>query len=236
MSEAQPVRGTHCVHPRARHLELWDAPVRGRSLFAQRDASSYAELVTEVALAAAARHDAPRIFLAGGDPRRREVDEVLRRSGATVDLADDPLFVGEPAARAILARHPRTLAVDAGQTSLKIVAGERRWRAPRPERATGPRAFVDWIATFVRAEEPLDAWLIALPCQLEGGRGLSCSYFDTLDLAELAVLSSAPLSFCSDAELAAHSAILHWARLGVPPHGLVLTMGHGLGAAWVVPP
>lgn len=236
MIEAQPARATHCVHPRARHLELWDALVRGRSLFAQRDSPSYAELVAEVALAAAALHEAPRIFLAGGDPRRAEVDEVLTRSGATVDLADDPLFVVEPAARANLAGHRRTLAIDAGQTSLKIVAGERRWRAPRPEQGRGQRAFVDWIAEVVRSEEPLDAWLVALPCQIEGGRGLACSYFDALDLAELAALSSAPLFFCSDAELAAHTAVLQWSRLGVPSCGLVLTMGHGLGAAWVAPP
>lgn len=237
MSGAGTPPVAHVAHPRVRHLELWDALVRGRPLFDQRDAPTYPELVAEVTLQAAARHRASRVFLAGGDPRLRDVERLLRRSGSTsIQIADDPVFVAEPAARELLAPHARTLAIDAGQTSLKIFTRGTRLRVARPAGCVGADAFLAWLGEIVRAQGPLDAWLVGLPCEIDGAHGRACSYFDALDLADLAALCQAPLAVTSDAELAAHSAILGWSTRDEPPSGLVLTLGHGLGAALVLPP
>ncbi len=216
------------VHPRVQHLELWDAPVAGTTLFAARKEARFAALVAEVARANAS--GVSTVFLAGGDPRLCEVESALALRGFEVVSARDPVFIGEVGARAIGPRSCRTLCVDCGQTSIKLSVAEHRSRYERSPEWQGAPGFSRGIAALVHAAPRHDAVVLGLPCEIVGREGRASSYFESLPLAALAAELACPVSLLSDAELAAHGAMVERPS---PAPMLVLTLGFGVGAAMV---
>lgn len=222
------------VHPRIGHLELWDAETAGEPLFSRREAPDYAARVAEVLareLDARAAAGPPRVLLAGGDPRARDVVTALAQRGVAAALLEDPMFAPLEAAAAILGARDGALVVDAGQTGLKVRFGGRTSRVERACGVNDAEGFLSSLRALLATCVGFDRWLVALPSEIADDTAIGSSYFRALPLATIAALSDAPLSVSTDAELAA------WAAL---PHAgsdcaLVATLGHGLGAAWIGP-
>ncbi len=142
---------------------------------------------------------------------------------------------------------PFLLCADVGQTSVKLHDGEQVLRLERDfaraplidrvhpaERRAARASTLDFLAECLAPARgrPL---LLALPCELDdAGVAGGCSYCwedgDTALVPELAErVAPSQLSVLNDAELAAVAA----AADGERGPTLVLTVGHGVGAAWL---
>lgn len=156
------------------------------------------------------------------------------------------------------------LAVDVGQTSLKVCSARGSWRVERDLERAPLRHDVDeasalearrrtraFVSEVVAAHGPCDALLVALPSELlaEGRLG-PCTYAWGDDDAWLTAVAEragagARLAIANDAELAgaawldvrtaAPAAASAPAAPGESAATLVLTAGYGIGAALVEP-
>lgn len=221
-------------------LELWDAMVDGRTLFERRaEATFYESLVR--ALPFAARE----VALLGGGLDLRRAEAAFRASAFELVFGDgDPAF----AART-LAEETRGIVVDAGQTSVKAAAAAKTTRIERAGRdaltslvveAIEEVALTDSVAAVDVAESGYDL-LLAVPCELRGsGPDLAlgpCSYEiegDAFGMVEAIARQTRvwlrSVRIVNDAVMAAY-AVRHRHLVAGPL--LVLTIGHGVGAARV---
>lgn len=200
-------------------LELWDAQIDGASLFARRAQPDFFDSLARVAETVACSDVA---LLGGGVDPARARPAFAARGLALAFLSDDPFFAAE-AGRAFA-----DAVVDVGQTSVKAVGPKGRRRFPRAE------PFVASIAEAITAVGG-DAVLVALPCAIEGDVLGESSYPTGGSVhdfvAELRARTRRDrIEVVNDAVLAAR---------GVPRpergRRLVLTVGHGVGAAVIAP-
>jgi hypothetical protein len=198
-------------------LEIWDAPVRGRTLFEWQPEAQFPQALAEVVDGLREQHAFRHIHLLGGNAGRPGVAQALN---ATV--GEEPIFA---AARAGARLAPAC--ADVGQTAIKLVARGSTWLRPRED----SRGFV---AEALAGLGP-GPCLLALPCALEDDLSLtSCSYGwaagDLLPLLEAANLDSENALIVNDAELAAVAAMSD-PQVPATIRTLVLTLGFGVGAA-----
>lgn len=191
------------------HLELWDALVDGRSLFAWRDDPSFpARLAATVTalkdgeLATASRATFPlacralgRVWLAGGDPR---LGACAAACSLPTQIGAYGAFAGVIGGLSVLGSR-RGVVVDLGQTAAKVA---QPGRAPRRVERGG----VSWHELLREAlaacEEAPDQLVLGLPCQIFAENAGPCSYFDALSWDELATVLPCATTVFSDAELA----------------------------------
>lgn len=219
------------------HLELWDAIQDGRTLAEWRDHPGYpGRLAGAVAALCdgslptasgfcfpAACRSIASVWLCGGDARTSELAACLRLP-AQVD--PDGLFAAVRAGRGLLDEDG--VVVDLGQTSAKVWSAAHGYR--RVERQG--RDFAALLAATVADESP-SSLVLALPCEIFADALGPCSYFGGLALSTLSALLPCPTLVANDADLAAASTIE--ARGASRETMLVLTLGHGVGGALVVP-
>lgn len=199
-------------------LEIWDATVHGATLFAQRAAPSFFESLAEVA----ARLDCADVALCGGGVDVVRAREAFAARGLDVAwVSDDPFF----AADAALAY--ADVVVDAGQTSLKAIGPLGRKRLPRAA-DDSLTAFTASIATAVASVGGGARVIVALPCTIDAGHLGDSSYPTRGPVSAFIAALGREAEVVNDAVLAARA---------VPPPArgrrLVLTVGHGVGAAMV---
>lgn len=215
-------------------LELWDAVVDGRTLFERRAEPSFYEALAR----AVAGHDigraAARVAIVGGGADRVRAGEAFR---ATLAIVDDDPFLAASSARALA-----DAVVDAGQTSIKAIGPRGRVRVERRGATFGsdlPRPIARLLEAVVEGGSPIDV-VLALPCtvtEIEGRILLGESSYPTQGdaqalverLVELSATPIASVRLVNDAVLAARAV-----RTRLPPSSertLVLTIGHGVGAA-----
>ena len=213
-------------------------------------AQSVVTLLTLLRLGRARRHHVPEplaalpfahVVLAGGGP----VDAVayaLVEAGFDATIAADPLWIAARGGGWLLEHHlgvaERGLVVDVGQTSVKRFwhkLRERIERPPTPSRA----AMVAWLGQVLKTDVRPWGIVLALPAEIDAKLQVgACTWpwpegdGDLVDeILVAADLSGVPTLVLNDAELAALSVKL----AGAPPASLVLTLGLGVGAAFVNP-
>lgn len=195
-----------------------------------------------------------RVVLAGGADLGTTL-AALRARGLDAEVAPDPAWIAEPGGRALLHALAANegAVIDVGQTALKL--GDRDGRARRqrdlneipleldardPDQAPLYRArTVEFIASTLRARARPDALVMGLPCEIGDDLYVAgCSYpwpagDATLiaDILRSAGLERIPCLVLNDAELAALSVDLICAA---HERTLVLTLGLGLGAAYLI--
>ncbi len=161
---------------------------------------------------------------------------------------------GRALAREVLGVVDNVLVVDVGQTSVKWFFNDRGGRVLRPAQATievearlngtldiARAAAVEFIgaaisSSFMNMKKP-DSLVLALPCEIDDDLAVAgCSYAwpagdpDVIvDVLARAGLSDVPAVVINDAELAAVSV----QEAGALPGTLVLTIGMGLGGAFI---
>lgn len=228
-----------------RPLELWDAVVSGRTLFAWQMDPSFPLRVVE----AIARFNASLVYIAGGRDDLVAIADAVRSSGrrCLVDAAGP--YAGVRGAERLAGAG--VLGVDIGQTSIKAWHGERRVRHARdwsrlPLEVPGmspeelQRGEDNLVSAMAEALGELSAdartAVIAVPAEVDSACAIHGSSYPyrspnrTL-AARLAALTGADdVILCNDAELVAHSAA---AVIDAP--ALVLTFGWGVGAAELMP-
>lgn len=234
-------------------VELWDVLDTGKTLFARRDeASFFASLASAVVAARAGtamREIGERVpslawdtvAIAGGGVDEPRARAAFQAAGVDVALiSTDVMFAVEGARALVRAIDPLAVVVDAGQTAVKASGPGGSVVRPRPsvddlagEIAAAIRATADMTTSFV---------LLALPCEVTtrpSGLTLGASTYATegdgallvAEIARRAALPSARIAAVNDAVLAAQ-VVAH--RLANPESCLVLTVGHGVGAAWIL--
>lgn len=171
---------------------------------------------------ALAREGLDAVVLCGGGAR------AIARAFPGAPIAPDPFFAARAAAD--LAGEPDLVAIDAGQTSLKIAHGARERRHERGADSSPLAPLLDAALAGVRPGAPL---LLALPCALDDEcRPGPCTYPDVAEVLAQLARRPGPSFVVNDAELAAYAA--RRAGLVAPgTRGLVLTIGFGVGAAAV---
>jgi hypothetical protein len=202
-----------------RPLEIWNAEVRGRTLFDWQTSEHFPQVLAEVVQGLRAEYRFEHVHLLGGAALRPFVAEALR---ATV--AEDPVFA---AARAGAELAPAC--ADVGQTAIKLVMQGREWLRPRNQQ----RPAVDFIAGALA--ELSGPCLLALPCVLEDDLKLTdCSYDwladDLRPMLRKAGLDDERALIMNDAELAAVASMSD-PQVPLDKRTLVLTLGFGVGAA-----
>lgn len=207
-------------------LEIWDAVVDGRSLFARRADPDFFDALAGVAAERRRAHAFADVALVGGGVDVPRAHAAFAARGLPLAVVSaDPFYVVRGA------RARADVVVDVGQTSIKVVGPRGYERHPRAEdrdRAAFARAIGAAIRT---ASDAADARvLLALPCAVEGGRLGESSYPTAGDVAPLlaAIGHAGPIDVVNDAVLAAEV-------VGADRRRLVLTVGHGVGAALVAP-
>lgn len=208
-------------------IELWDAVVDGRSLFERRaDSDFYEALVRAIP-------DEPRaVALVGGALDRTSAMSAFARKDRPLALVDDdPFFAASGAASD---RAP--IVIDAGQTSVKAVGPGGRARLSR----AGDVALAALVASALdEVAGPAVDVLLAVPCAVSVDRGaiaLGASSYPVRgdarafadDVTRRARTKLRSIALTNDAVLAAHVAR---GRLRASEPALVLTIGHGVGAA-----
>jgi len=245
--------------PRVVPLEVWDLVIDGVPLYAVDRGAGFGavlgraveQMVDGVAVSESwpafpeACREIRRVVLVGG-----AAHEVVWGGRVPAVFARDAERWAERGGRAILARAgKRGLVVDLGQSRLKV-SGARRWvlardleRIPisgRPVDGRGRAALIEFVAAALReaaAEEPPEALVLALPCEIgEDGAVGTCSYPweagepIVREILIRAGLYEVPGWLLNDAELAGLGVAEDAPGDGVT---LVLTLGFGVGAALV---
>jgi hypothetical protein len=146
----------------------------------------------------------------------------------------------------VLCPGPDTLVLDLGQTSLKASLDQRQARLPRgPDTRPGLRdSLCAGIAALgVAADRPPRAVVVALPCSLDDDGVPGSSTYTALegdrdlvaDVLARTGLSDVPALVLNDAELAALAASATCPAETATNLTLVLTIGHGVGGAVLLP-
>jgi hypothetical protein len=200
-------------------LEIWNAEIRGRTLFDWQPSNEFPQVLAEVVDDLRHQYRFQHVHLLGGAARRPFVAEALR---ATV--AEEPVFAAARAGAELAAS-----CADVGQTAIKLVMNGRQWLHPRDQ----SRPAIDFIAGALA--ELTGPCLLALPCVLEDDLKLTdCSYDwsagDLRPLLRKAGLDEEKALIMNDAELAA-VASMNDPRVPRKKRTLVLTLGFGVGAA-----
>ena len=200
-----------------------------------------------------------QVVVAGGGA----VDDVVKALGRVVPAiaAADPVWIGECGGRALLqatgADVATGLTVDVGQTSIKRFWRGQRTRLARdfqripldmnartPDvRLPARRATVAFMSSALVITTTPTAVVLALPCEIDDQlRVAGCSYPwddddttlipEVLTMAGLADVDVSVLVL-NDAELAAAGVAASSASWSGDAATLVLTVGMGLGAAWL---
>lgn len=237
-------------------VELWDVLRAGRTLFARRDEPSFFASLAVAALAArkgdAVREAGERlaalpwatVAIAGGGVDEAMARDAFAAAGADVALlSTDAMFAARGALPLARAVDPSAVVVDAGQTAVK--AAGPRGTVVRPRLPAGD--FIDEVAWALRAtsDATTSFVLLALPCEVaprSGAIALGASTYPTegdgavlsAEILRRAGLPHARAALVNDAVLAAQVVSSSLAA-GALPLGrcLVLTVGHGVGAAFV---
>jgi len=195
------------------------------------------------------------VHLAGGGANRPALVSTLGAQRLNATVAGDPVFGSARAGQRLL-KGTQVLCADVGQTSVKLARGDWTWRVER-DLVQAPRIDDVWPAGRSEARDSTigfltraiatgantaDALVLALPCEVtDDGACLASSYCweapDAGLLDELVLgLGFRPdaVGVLNDAELAAVAATGD----DRVPRGetiLVLTVGHGVGAALLDP-
>lgn len=207
-------------------LEIWDAVVDGRSLFARRADPDFFDALAGVAAEQRRAHAFADVALVGGGVDVPRAHAAFAGRGLPLAVVSaDPFYV-------VRGAHPRAdVVIDVGQTSIKAIGPrghERRPRADDRDRAAFARSIGEAIAAV--SARPDARVLVALPCAVDGGRLGPSSYPTEGDLGDLvdALGHAGRIDVINDAVLAAEV-------VGAQQRRLVLTVGHGVGAALVAP-
>jgi hypothetical protein len=254
----QGVRRYH--PPGVRALEVWDAVIDGAPLYLLPQPAlpaALVELVHQLRAGVARRWREraalPQLrierVLLGGGGATEETRAALVQAGVEAELHPDPVWIGEAGGRVL---SPGGAVLELGQTSVKYSDADGRVRVQRPlarvplesesrmlDRAWLRTQTLQFLAGAARGRRRPEALVLAMPCELTDDlRVAGCSYPWTdgdpqliADLLALAGLASVPTRVLNDAELAAVAA---QQRHG--PHTLVLTLGLGVGGAYLEPP
>ncbi len=245
------------ILPGVRPLEIWDAPVAGQTLFAAQGRPDFPAHLARVASRTCASDPArpSQVYISGGAARREGLSEALTSAGLNVLLAAEPVHAAALAGSEVL---PGCLCVDVGQTAIKVARRGHCTSIPRAlsraplrdqvapseqieARASTVEFFAEVFASLMRRcpPPPCADILLALPCAIapDGTLG-ECTYcWDSPDRhlpAELlSAFAGARVHLVHDAALAAVAAVSD-PRL-VPAPTLVLTLGYGVGAAYLDP-
>ncbi len=240
-----------------RPLEIWDAPVAGRTLFAAQGEPDFPTHLANVAARACASDPSrpSQVYLTGGAARRAGLRQALTSAGLDVLMAADPVYAAALAGSELVRG---CLCVDVGQTAIKVAYRGRcesipraLSRAPLRDQVTGAERtearastitlFAELFAELVRrhAPPPCADVLLALPCAIaEDGTLGECTYlWDTSDRRIpsrlLSAFAGARVHLVNDAALAAVAAASDPRLVRAPT--LVLTLGYGVGAAYLDP-
>jgi hypothetical protein len=193
------------------------------------------------------------VVLAGGGPLQ-DVCAALTLRGIPAAVSAEPAWIAERGGRALLqafAPGSAGAVVDVGQTAIKYSDRDGRLRLERDlarvpleldvRDSADARLFrkraIEFIASAFHQRRAPEALVLALPCEVAQDLTLAgCSYpwpaGDHLLVRQLlhaAQLEHVPCRVLNDAELAAISVAIVHAR----PRTLVLTLGLGLGAAYL---
>jgi len=248
---ADPRDQVALILPGVRPLEIWDTPVAGRTLFAAQGDPDFPTILASVAARVCASDPArpSQVYLTGGAARRAGLFQALRAAGLDVLVAADPVHAAALAGARLV---PGCLCVDVGQTAIKVAHRGRCEsiaralnRAPLRDRVTAAERiearastlafFAEIFASLMHrlARPPCADVLLALPCAIaEDGTLGECTYcWDTPQL--LRAFAGARVHLVNDAALATVAAASD-PRL-VPAPTLVLTLGYGVGAAYLDP-
>ena len=245
------------ILPGVRPLEIWDAPVAGRTLFAVQGEPDFPALLARVAARVCASDPArpSQVYLTGGAADRPGLCQALRSAGLDVLVAADPAHAAAHAGSLLV---PGCLCIDVGQTAIKAAFRGRRESIPRAQSRAPLR---DRVAAAERIEardstiefcgevfaslarrlaRPRCAdVLLALPCAIgEDGTLGECTYlWDTFDRRLppefLSAFAGARVHLVNDAALATVAAASDPRLVQAPT--LVLTLGYGVGAAHLDP-
>ena len=263
VAHSRTARVTAWPNGRIAPLEMWDVVVDGRSLFARRDEPTFYGSLAEAALAVrhgrAVREGGERlpampwesVAVVGGAVDEAALRAAFERDGVALDtVSADPCFAVATAVAALRARAGNggsdAVVVDVGQTAIKA-AGPRAkvHRARRRSRADERVALVDDVAAVLaetRGDVRPSFVLLAVPCEVAASAGriqLGRSTYPTAgdgialttEILARAGCSGVSAAIVNDAVLAA------WAISQASPNPskprLVLTIGHGVGAAFV---
>jgi len=248
--------------PRVIPIEVWDLLVDGSPLYRfERNATFGGALAkaAEALIAGTAQTESGTPF----PPECRSIGSVVLTGGGAKDvrwkanaiparnIPQD--FPGERGGFELLARigSANGIVVDLGQRRLKVSHAnhrtmvERNFNAipisSRPTEALGRDALVAWVAAtllpITTASKP-DGVVLALPCAITSeGVVDTCSYpwtkGDTIvnDLLNASSLTNVPTWIVNDAELAAIGLLAESRSSNAT---LVLTIGHGVGAALIL--
>ncbi len=228
-------------HPGLAGLEIWHGLARHTTLYQLRDDkpayyAGLAEFLARLQAGTAENADGESLGHAAG------FTELLIAGGEAAALAfphrllpADP-FCARPGAEAIWAEFGwrRPVAIDLGQTQLKLMTPERSVVYPRqlpygraalPE-AEGRKRLRAFVAEALAAAGPHDGVVLGLPNRLNAAGEAESSTYPGLYGPVEAVFGNVDWVVVNDAVLTAR---------GYPPAGrakrLVLTVGFGVGAA-----
>ena len=231
-------------------VEVWDVVVAGvplHTLTRDRVGVGVVELVQrlrcgEAVQASGKRHPAlpvAHIVVAGGGAAAVAV--ALEAAGIDAVAADDPVWTGVRGGRSLpVSDSTADLVVDIGQTAIKAHGPNgRRWWS-RPPLVVGRAAALAFCAGGIRSAGPASSLVLGLPCEIDDDATVyGCSYGwrdgdagfvdEVLDAAGVA--DDVPVLLVNDAEMAA-LAVHTTAAAGT----LLLTVGFGVGAAWMPQP
>ncbi|MET0286901.1 MAG: hypothetical protein ABW352_20635 [Polyangiales bacterium] len=245
--------------PGVRALEVWDVVLDGAPLYLlaeQALPSAIVALVRALQQGSARRLRAdlalPRLrvdrVLLGGGGVTEPACAALSRANIEARVHPDPVWIGEAGARALCAQ----AVLEIGQTSVKYSDLDGRVRLARPldrvplesasrslDRALLRARTLEFLASAAQGRRRPASLVLAMPCELgDDLRVAGCSYPWTdgdprliADLLALAGLDDVPTRVLNDAELAAVAA-----QQLCGPHTLVLTLGLGLGGAYLDAP
>ncbi len=210
-------------------LEVWNEAIDGRTLFERRSDPDFYDVLVRAIPA-----DPIDVAVVGGGVERTNAEQAFRAARRGLVLADDDPFFAASGAAGELA----PFVVDAGQTSVKAVGSGGRTRLDRSSDAALASLVASALDEVAQAAAFVDL-VLALPCEVSIADQAvvlgACSYPIEGDarvlVADIAARARARLRsvrVVNDAVLAAHVA-----RRRLPPRAraLVLTIGHGVGAA-----
>ena len=246
--------------PGVRPLEVWDAVIDGVPLYLRPDAelpAAIVELVVQLRAGTARRLRPntvlPRLIiervLLGGGGATEATRAALTAANMEATIHPDPVWIGEAGGRVLVGGGA---VLEVGQTSVKYSDREGRVRVARPlatvpleseSRALDPALLraqtLRFFAEAARGRPRPGQLVLAMPCEIEDDlRVAGCSYPWTdgdphliRDLLALADFAAVPTLVLNDAELAAIAA-----QRCCGPRTLVLTLGLGLGGAYLDAP
>ncbi len=226
-------------------LEIWNAAIDGSTLFERRSDAGFFEALGRAIMVAVPRESWRAAALVGGGVERARATDAFARAGHAIAILDDDPFFTASGARVALG--DETVVVDVGQTSLKASSATgtlRMARKPAFSDASSLATTVGRCVRMVHGSSACETLVVAVPCALEGdGARLSLGpssyplegdprpFVDTVVRA--AEIEPREVRIVNDAVLAAWVVERRIGASGGSDPLLVLTVGHGVGAATI---